>query len=635
MKTEQRVLYFSLNSKSIEAFYAFVDRTRLDRSCSFRLIEKQETTGFLHASDLIFFLDQQDNVGNLYVIIDYISFYNNHCKYSQEITKQSFSVKRAADIIRRAILKYPEVMFLFDESWKRDMKEEEKQIISNLDFTTFLFYGKNRDFARDVFKEYHQYDVANHEGVDTHPFAAMTRERSNLFDGSNLRYRVLQYMYDDLLVKQQNFESVQNTRNGSLALCIEEEYSQNRFNSYALYANGFRVIPIHSAQELKKVNDDVKNERLKPVLVVRDYDLQFSDENSEIVETISIDGCKIDIYATDYIRGVKFIEEGSSLYKDRWHIVGDPSKGDNDYWSELLKSTVVFVSKGGPSVPDIVDSESRYEKKRKEYVEERMKYFHNLGSNGQELNGVLSNEMIDSFSSGNEVNHPIFLEGAEKQVVLGLVKPVSGLYLPFHSFKIIRDSHDKTKPPKNTEIDTSRMEHKHGTPLDLYDLVNSMIDRASFYYNSQKYIKASIVASVAIEVLNGFHEALMLQAYRILAISENAIAMDIIGGNEAALKADAQFRIRKIESDVERMLYRKNRDRRNLEYNILDQIFVDCRNFCQEHEHFEAEECFLSAIGHVNEGYSISDVKYEIGEIIELIKKGWISIRDYLNQNEN
>ena len=290
----------------------------------------------------------------------------------------------------------------------------------------------------------------------------------------------------------------------------------------------------------------------------------------------------------------------------------------------------------------------------------------------------------------------IFLDGVEKQIVRGLEKPVSGLYLPFHSFfefksmynsfgeselfirkhavelaskcadykdklalyKYLKeDGFFKThfisairiisavlfcKMDKNSEGDitslieidrhkkeqgwvirTDRENHNHGVPLDLYDLAKGMISRASDYYGKGRFIKAAVISSEAIEVLNGFHEALMLQAYHILATSENAIAMNTIGGSESALAKDAKFRIKKIEHDVDRMLARSRKDRRDLKYNILNQIFIDCRSLCQAKEHFMAEDCFISALAHVNEGFTLCDIGHELLNILRAIRNSW------------
>jgi hypothetical protein len=155
-------------------------------------------------------------------------------------------------------------------------------------------------------------------------------------------------------------------------------------------------------------------------------------------------------------------------------------------------------------------------------------------------------------------------------------------------------------------LDTNRDNHDHGVPLDVYDLVTSMLERARHYYDIGKFIRAAIISSDVLDLLNGFHEALMLKAYHLLAVSENAIAMNAIGGDEKLLREDAVIRINKIKCEIARMMDREDEGKReSIIGNVLNQIYSDCRNYCKEKEHFEAEEAFISAMGHSNDGINI------------------------------
>ena len=94
--------------------------------------------------------------------------------------------------------------------------------------------------------------------------------------------------------------------------------------------------------------------------------------------------------------------------------------------------------------------------------------------------------------------------------------------------------------------------------------------------------------------------------------------MNTIGGNEEDLSLDANFRISKIASEVERLMDRAGNYRRKYRYNVLNQIFSDCRAFCKEKKHFESENRFISAIAHINEGYTYKDIILAIIEIGEM-----------------
>lgn len=756
MKSNRNLLYFSLNPYTIKAFHDYISRTFQDRRNAFSISHMAKKITFRHASDLASFLERQQDLGNFYVIIDYLSFFNchlddnideapssssNRSKIKDNIKENNaFSVKKASEIIAKTILCYPEVRFMFDESWKKENH-------SDGDFTDFLFYDGSDDVS-SVLKEYHQYRV-----YDEQPFAFIQRNWDNLYDGSNLRFAIKRYIYKLLMVKRYNFSAIQDSRSNNMALSVEEEHFQNRLNSYALYANGFRVLPISSSQDLKRFKDS-----RSPSVIIRDYDLQFPDEDVNKKETIRFGDDEVTINAVDYIRGAKLINETSNkkikLYKNRWHVLND------EYWSSLINKPIYFISKGGPQIK-IVAIESIFLKEREKLLKEQQTFKNELESLKRRSTDSKTLLSLDNLIQKIDNNiGPVFLEGVKIQVLQGLEKPVSGVYLPFHYFKEIKERYnsfgklelyikkhavelakkckcwrdkkdlitylnedvffkthffsslkiyfaifrcksasdfkdildkdrlekmlyskdhtfelakkcrcwrdklalirylnedinfktlsissvktyiyilrcksvsdykdildiDRYEKRQEWSIKTDRENHDHGVPLDLYDLAKCMIERASRYYKQEKYIKSAVISSETIEVLNGFHEALMLQAYHILATSENAIAMNTIGSSESALKKDAKFRIKKIEHDVDRMLTRSSHERRDLKYNFLNQIFIDCRNFCQAKKHFGAEECFISAMAHVNEGFNPFDILYVFINKIKMVRNSW------------
>lgn len=679
MKPKKRLLYFSLNSSSVDEFYGFVERTKLDRQSSFRAFKKEDAQGFKHASDLVLFLDGQQigDLERIVVIIDYPSFYNDHC-LKKEIDKDCFTVKKASEIICKAILKYPEVMFLFDESWRKKAADDNPDSKKDPDFTDFLFFGNSSAaYIKEIIKDYHQYNVV----INDNPFFFILRERNNLMDGTNLRYAIKRCLYDQLHVNRRNFSLTQQSRADNLALCVEEEYSQNRFNSYALFANGFRVLPVVSSEELRSLNDKTKS--LDPKIIVRDYDLQFSDVKDETNSYLSIDGKQYKINTIDYVRGAKFWEDNEEEcpagYKGRWYV---PNPEGNPYWKNLHKKPIFFVTKGSNYIR-LCDSQGELIKERKHLLQEELlfdeskivinkegqghknvrKFFKKKVSFNRKALRVLINKLnssiktqikcpiewtlsdIDKFINNT---HSFFLDKYTIQTLCGISKPVSGIYLPFHGCDLIRDRYSHIRitsesafiePSDSKEqawkIETGREHHAHGVPLDIYDIVKNMIGRAKYYYNSGNYIRSAIVANEVIEVLNGFHEAMMLQAYHVLAVSENAIAMDTIGGCEYDLIRDAAFRIEKIECEVERLMSRSKENRLELKYNVLNQIYSDCRNFCKEKEHFGAEECFLNAMGHLNEGFTPCDLIDEFKMLWKNIKSVFRSFIDYLNTDSD
>lgn len=566
----KQVLYFSVWPKRRKNFEEKAEKK--EKECDFQIVKDGS---FSCASDLQLYLENHhDILRRLYVIVDYLPFFSDKYNYEEE-----------AEAIGRAVLGFPEVYFLFDETYVKAKK-------SKFDFSLFLFSKSLSLSQTKLEKNYHFFDTNSPD-----PFVTLTNQRSNLFDGSNLRFCLKCYLYDAILnVERHNFCRVQSSRSEHMAVCVEEERSQNRFNSFALYANGFRVWPVMSARELKAFNE-MHAEDLE--LIVRDYDLQFSDADEEKHPELKIEGKEDGENLIDYIRGAKYLDD-----KKKWislcpKIVGaGENTPENFFWNKMTNVPRLFVSKGVDYL-EFITEEGNFLQKRK---------------------GVA----IDLPQNN------LFVNNVADQQLRGMYKPVTGIYHSFQNFELIKDRYDEdvcweSEKQDNYYLKTSRKEHHHGVPLDIYDLTKEMIDRARKYQHNGKYVFSAMVAQEVMEILNGFHESLMLKAYHIYVVSENAICMNLLGGNEEWLKNDAYFRVNKTQQELKRMLAKpnENQDRKGLHSNILNQIFSDCRQFCKQKEHFKSETVFIGAMGHLNEGYTIQDIIDEIKLIKRRILKEW------------
>jgi len=183
----------------------------------------------------------------------------------------------------------------------------------------------------------------------------------------------------------------------------------------------------------------------------------------------------------------------------------------------------------------------------------------------------------------------------------GQYKPVIGIYYTHNNITPLKER--KKATIENSRIFLKREKHLHGVPLDLYDIADSLLDRAIDYYKREKFIYAAVLSQEALLILNCFHMTLSLKAYHIHSISENAIALNVIGGKEMFLAEDASMRCKYIRQDINRLIA-LDKDSSNKD-NILNQIFTDCRLFCKEKEHFLAEEVFIRELAHINDGQSI------------------------------
>lgn len=477
------------------------------------------------------------------------------------------------EVLRDTILYFPEYDFVFDETfseeghnflhflWRAstcdlfgDCIDGSSKYFLDASRHTFRFLPERDDVKSYIFVVLGSSVIGDEKLEELkkknkwNPFKEILLGHHNLFDSSNLRYYLKEEKYLDLNLVE-NFSSLQSSRAEKLAICVEEERSQSLFNSVALYLNGFRVLPITSSSELKKVNEFYKvEENIKwlPKVVIRDYDLQFPDAPPDNIQTIR--------------------ETRVWNYDESTNQWTNLINKDNTYWSELSTVETYFISKG-------------FESK----------------ANRRVLSFQLPGTQPIEECCFNKRNGTLKLPGIDK--------PVSGLYEPFRKIPTIRHNYDAiAKIEDSAPISTRRREvGGHGVPLDLYNMVKGMVDRAEYYFENERYIHAIIVSSEAIEVMNGFHQALTLRAYRCQALAENAAAANVLGTSEKELAKDTTFRLRRIEATISR-LSSLGDNKKKKRKNTLNQIFNDIRVFCQDKEHFLAEDAVVREIGHLNEG---------------------------------
>lgn len=616
----EKVIYFSLNEVRRRSFYDSMGKNVCySQKFSFSL-EADERRGdvpngqedtipiplFKDPRDLIPLIENCKKKDSLHVIIDYVSC----CSFEK--------IDNYAEVIRDIIMAYPEVQFLFDETFVTKWKGENEK---HLCFLNFLFkdagikdgkmeiavakgqhqhddgdeqHAKNQKIIIQVLTDFHQFDISG--GDIESQFIRLLKGKNNMFDGSNLRCAIRTYKLANKLKVRDNFAKITESRREHLAIVVEEEYQQSMFNGYCLYANGYRVIPIMTATELKWINknkefiavgDDTKDPK---IIVVRDYDLQFIDERKSLTqnkpkvtnrgrtgEEITVE----EINEIDLVRGAKYCaeiteeeerdEKGKKTtitvrkYKDDFVLVPKDIKS-NPYWKAFDKTPTFFVSKGG---------------------------------------GKLITRKCVRNSKSKRPMHVNY--NGKKLVLYGIQKPIEGIYVSMQEFKPVRKRYKRTvygllwKKKNFYRIDIKRREiGGHGCPLDIYGIVRSMVNRAELYYRFGRPRLAALVSGEALEILNGFHMSLMKQAYYIKAISENAMAMSLLGGDEAILCDDLVFRMEKVRKEVNRLV--QDIDDRE---NLLMNIYNDCRLFCREKEYLKAADDALSYMMRDLEGWDL------------------------------
>ena len=552
------LVYFSMNTQRKRCFIEFVKKKGVCYYPKQSFVMAGDRTRFKDPRDLIDLIEQFEDKSSLHVIVDYIS-------WSQVDKFDNYTT-----VFRDLIMCYPEVQFLFDETYVNHWNQIEGK---HYNFLNFLFRDafveNNTVSGVSVMADFHTFIFEKDENSLKKQFKLLLRGRNNTFDASNLRCAIKTYKFGELSVND-NFSNITNSRRDHSAVVVEEERHQNYYNSYCLYASGYRVFPITTATELIWINKKTSESEEQPLLL-RDYDLQFVDEKEAPHSKSQIGWNEI-----DHIRGAKYTKNGTFQLSD---------KKSSQYWSSFSDEHSYFLSKGGA------------------HMEVRLK-------------------------NKNNRQAMTLIKRGKKLLLNGIKKPLEGVYVSTRNIKEIKERYKSTRysiANPNYIIDIKRKGNLgHSCPLDIYGIVRSMVHRAENYYQKGRYRMAALVSGEALLLLNGFHVSLMKTAYFVQAVSENAMSMSLLGGDELVLSKDVAFRMQKVKEDVARMISEK-KDQDNVLYNI----FNDCRLFCREKEYFDAADYALSAMMHKKEGCNI------INALDSIVCKGLRNVRIAINKHRN
>lgn len=205
------------------------------------------------------------------------------------------------------VLCYPEVNLIFEDNISiiPDQIEDEEGNIFQLGTTEKELLCKSNE--------------------DDFSFLEFLSRSNNLFDASNLRGVFRKWKQETLKVHN-NFSQLQARRSKSLALVIDEESEQSLLNSYVLYANGYRSLPITNSQQLERIKQNSVNYDI----IIRDFDLQFPDEKHEVIDNVN---------TVDLVRGYKYDSQ------QIWRVtLGDSNK----FWkkSDYDEGKVFVITQG-------------------------------------------------------------------------------------------------------------------------------------------------------------------------------------------------------------------------------------------------------------------------------------------------
>ena len=362
--------------------------------------------------------------------------------------------------------------------------------------------------------------------------------RFNLFDASNLRCYIKQKICDSVKMKENNYKELQNSRSNNFTLVVDEERNQTFFNSYALYRYGFRALPVISFNNLwytREKVDQIKANRKN--LIVRDYDLQFEDYE----DIKSKSNCGFDINNILHcLRGIQFDRK-----KNEWTLKDIFWKNFKDYefetWfiSRLFDADDMENNQNDPSSPVL------------------------------HLNNKKDDIEID------KKNSIAYLRGINK--------PVDG-FIELCDIPAVRESYKNLKKINGYMILRRTDDDSHSISPKILHIGEALLQRSKKYFENKMYIVSAVMAQEVLEVLNGFHFLVMMNALYQKAISETYIETEFIGIKN--IGKGAQKRFKEIKNEAERIC----RGNKEALRNVLSQIFADIRHIYREKEQFEAAD---------------------------------------------
>lgn len=294
------LIFFSLNRKNVLAFYQYVKSTGVENhpKSVFRLISesKQDPIYFDSVQDLFFTLEKTSVqiISNLIIIIDIYSIDQD----------QMFNVKEM-------IILYPEIKIVFldinnSNEWINFLNiNQEIEIRRN---ESEEIKDKSKVICPVINPDIHSFFISKEN------FILLINGKNNLLDSSNLRNNLKQEFQKKLKMSS-NFPNNQISRAKNFAICIDEEEKLAYFNSYALYSNGYRSIPITSFVEFNYIKLNEYDSAYKPTLIIRDYDLQFEDLDSHgETEIYQLRGLKYNNESSKWNRETKYWDCNVDIY---------------------------------------------------------------------------------------------------------------------------------------------------------------------------------------------------------------------------------------------------------------------------------------------------------------------------------
>lgn len=614
----QELLFFSLNDLTAKAFELYVSVSQIENNefSQFTLIRNEHDGNkaklFNHFNELFPLLDNLDLVrlANLIIVIDTYSLPNpEHNSVSEKIKSK----------IKELFIRYPEVKIVFfdkdsiidlyldDISSFNDLysniircsgiKENNKCVRKNCSD------GSGVDCSLKIkslhkFNPFQKIEILKSEGQEDDKngttsisaFDYLVRGQSNIYDASNIRNSIKQWFYSEIGVKA-NYRRAQCSRVSHLALSVEEEIWQSYFNGYALYSLGYRVLPVVSCLELRRIVAKCDPKKDSIDLVVRDYDLQFEDYQNVK-------------YNLQRLRGLKNPPKELQEEKLKWYslLISKFKKGFGRN-RELDKEKKWKLAKGvwdkllekhtNAKISFITRLDTTFNKSYPCLNNSYFKKIYNKSNTSKDKK--LNEEEQKAIRAGmaiTESNHAI---------LRGITKPINGIFAMLAIDEAISEVYELSIDTDymNTDRDEER---GHSIPPVILHIAEVLLNRSKEYYKKKMFMLSALLAKETMEVLNGFHFMMMLESLYWLTLAETNLIISTLGIDEKAIEINTLKRLKNVKTQVKRITKNNSHARSN----VLHQIFNDVRQACYEKELYLAADVALNELVNVREGLNLT-----------------------------
>ncbi len=543
MVKTKKVIFATRNehtARSFERHVRYLGKEN-DDYCFFELFQPDSRSAIFTIketpNELIRLLEDNfyDRLSHTVVILDYASLYDDF---------QLFVGERLSPIAR-LFLSYPEITL-----WVLRIGKKSRPLFEDSGFLAPM--DRTEPKTVEPVERYHHLVRDLNEVLQ---FGSQLKGSRSLFDPSGIRNFIKVKMLEKIKFESDNFEGLHSSRRDRMAMTLDEEPRHALFWAYTLYNFGYSVLPVVTYSNLKSLMTHTTDFDL----ICRDYDLQFPDLPDDKDEQ----AYKLPLHL---VRGV--IEKKANAQDINTYQLNlkKPDNVDEPfYWEKFFKGTKAQ----GMFISQLPISDSKAGKK-------------------SDLKIVNPDKEEKELKHGETFPNYGIIRHEEEVKFRGFSKEINGMY-EFLRFPEVKDAYENSRSGK---VASKKREDvsDHSIPAINSSIAYSLIDRGKISFKNEQYLEAALLASEALEVLNGLSMSASMEAFHLKCCAEVKLELSVIGvGNFNKVVKKRIFEIR-------RLLYRMAENNDEARRNAKMKIFNDLRKIYEEHEQSDAADTVYNEV---------------------------------------